>query len=94
MLTTSPLFQMNTIIPMRWDDATAASVNSQLPAWVQQYNSTQSPIFLAEITKSTGFAASMLQSDGVHPTTQGDQVIANKVAPLIINAVKLVLSRR
>jgi lysophospholipase L1-like esterase len=36
----------------------------------------------------------MLQGDGVHPTVEGDQVIASKVAPLIINAVKLVLSRR
>jgi len=85
---------MATIIPMRWDDATAAAVNKQLPAWVQQHNTTQSPIYLADISKTTGFTTNMLQGDGIHPTTQGDQVIASRVAPLIINAVEFVLARR
>ena len=79
---------------MGWDDTTAAAVNDQLPAWVQQHNTTQSPIYLADISKTTGFTTDMLQGDGVHPTTQGDQVIASHVAPLIINAVKFVLARQ
>jgi len=84
--------QFDEIIPMRWDDATAAQVNNQIPAWVQQHNSTESPIYLVDTTR--GFEKSMLQGDGVHPNTQGDQVIADRVAPLIIEAVNLVLARR
>ncbi|SPN99255.1 related to acetylxylan esterase [Cephalotrichum gorgonifer] len=78
---------MSTIIPMRWDDATAAAVNKQLPAWVQQHNTTQSPIYFADISRTTGFTTDMLQGDGVHPTIQGDQIISNHLAPLIIEAV-------
>ena len=82
---------MDSIIPMGWDDATAAAVNSQLPQWVQQHNTTESPIYFADISTTTGFTKDMLQGDGVHPTTEGDQVIASHVAPLIINAVNLSL---
>lgn len=83
---------MATIIPMRWDDATAAAVNSQIPAWVEQHNTTESPIYLADISATTGFTSGMLQGDGVHPTTEGDQVIASQIAPLIITAVESVLA--
>lgn len=79
---------------MGWDDATAAAVNSQLPGWVEQHNTAESPIYLADISKTTGFTSGMLQGDGVHPTIEGDQVIASHLAPLIINAVESVSTKR
>lgn len=76
------------MIPTSWSDTTIESVNTQIPSWVSQHTTAQSPITIADCSRAAGFTNAMLRSDGVHPNTQGDQFIASKVGPALIAALQ------
>jgi len=65
-------------------------LNAAIPAWVTKMNSTDSPIVIADCYQ--GFPTSDLR-DGVHPNLAGDQIIASRVGPLLLNYVKQSLGK-
>ncbi|KAK0387522.1 hypothetical protein NLU13_3768 [Sarocladium strictum] len=76
------------LIPTSWSDATIESLNTAIPSWVQQHTTAQSPIVIADCSRANGYTNAMLEGDGVHPNSQGDQFIAQQVGPKIIQFVK------
>lgn len=79
--------QVAQIIPCSIGSYTTAinALNSAIPSWAAGLNTTQSPIWVVD--QNTGFTSSDLR-DGVHPNTSGDQKMANKWYPALINAFK------
>lgn len=75
---------MDLVIPLAFDDSGIVALNAAIPAWAQGLNSTESPIVIADC--NTGFSTSMLR-DGVHPNAQGDQLIASRIGPLLLNYI-------
>ncbi len=73
------------MIPLPFSPAGINAINEQIPTWAAGLNSTDSPIAIADC--NTGFPSSDLR-DGVHPNAAGDQIIASKVGPLLIDFVK------
>jgi len=61
------------------------AINNAIPSWAAGLNSTESPIFIADCY--TGYQMSDLR-DGVHPNLNGDQFIAARVGPLLLDAVR------
>ncbi|KAK4234905.1 carbohydrate esterase [Achaetomium macrosporum] len=61
------------------------ALNARIPDWARGLNSTDSPIVIADCY--TGFSTSYLR-DGVHPSLDGDKVIASRVGPLLLDYVK------
>ena len=82
--------QVDKIIPTNWSDKTIEAINTAIPGWAQQANTTESPILIADCSRAAGFTNAMLRSDGVHPNDLGDQFIAKAVGPKLIQAIKLV----
>ncbi|KAI9150026.1 putative Carbohydrate Esterase Family 3 [Paramyrothecium foliicola] len=76
------------IIPTSWSDATIESVNSAIPGWAQQRSTSQSPIVVADCSRAAGFTNSMLETDGIHPNSQGDQFLAQQIGPKLIQFIK------
>ncbi|KAK3215970.1 hypothetical protein GRF29_8g1693499 [Pseudopithomyces chartarum] len=76
------------LIPTSWSDATVESINTQIPNWVSQHTTAQSPITIADCSRAAGYTNAMLRGDGVHPNDQGDQFIASKVGPALIKALQ------
>lgn len=72
------------VIPLSFSNDAITSLNAAIPAWAKGLNSTDSPIVIADC--NTGFSTSMLR-DGVHPNAQGDDVIASRVGPLLLDYV-------
>lgn len=75
------------MIPTSWSDSTIEGVNTAIPNWVQSHNTSQSPVTYADCSRAAGFTNAMLRSDGVHPNSQGDQFIASKVGPKLIQFI-------
>lgn len=76
------------MIPTSWSDATIESANSQIPAWATAHSTAQSTVVVADCSRAAGFTNAMLRQDGVHPNSQGDQFIASKVGPVLIQQIK------
>ena len=55
---------------------------------MSSHTTTQSPIVIADCSRANGFTNAMLQGDGVHPNSQGDQFIAKQVGPKLIDFLK------
>nr|UMZ45335.1 hypothetical protein [Paramyrothecium sp.] len=75
------------LIPASINDANIDSLNNAIPGWAQQRSTTQSPIVVADCSKAAGFTLAMLE-DGIHPNSQGDQLIASQVGPKLIQFIK------
>lgn len=82
--------QVDKLIPTRYNDATIESLNSAIPGWVQQRTTAQSPIVVADCSRAAGFTDAMFE-DALHPNLQGDQFMAGKIGPPLIQFVKDVL---
>jgi hypothetical protein len=80
--------KIDKLIPTSWSDATVEAVNSAIPGWVQQRSTAQSPIVIADCSRAAGYTNAMLEGDGVHPNGQGDQFLAGKIGPLLIQFIK------
>lgn len=66
------------------------ALNDAIPAWAEGLNSTESPIFVADVY---GFPyPSTDLRDGVHPNDAGDEIIAQVIAPLMMSVVQESLS--
>jgi len=64
------------------------AVNTAIPGWVQQRNTAQSPIIIADCSRAAGFTNAMLRSDGVHPNDLGDQFLAKQIGPKLVQVIK------
>ena len=76
---------IDTVIPLSFGQAGITAINNQIPAWAAQQNKTGSPIYVLDV--ANGYPASA-NRDGVHPGAQGDQIIASKLSPLLIQLIK------
>lgn len=81
------------MIPLSFNGGSIDSLNARIPEWATGLNTTESPIWIADCSASAGFTTGMLR-DGVHPNDQGDQLIAQKVGPLVVQAVQDVIAAR
>ncbi|KAG9253642.1 SGNH hydrolase-type esterase domain-containing protein [Emericellopsis atlantica] len=80
---------LDKLIPTSWSDQTIEALNNAIPGWVQQKTTNASPIVIADCSRAAGFTNSMLNpADGVHPNNQGDQFIASKVGPQLIQLIR------
>jgi hypothetical protein len=79
--------QIDKLIPTSWSDATVEGVNTAIPGWVQAHSTSQSPVVIADCSRAAGFTNAMLESDGVHPNSQGDQFIAKQIGPKLIQLI-------
>lgn len=61
------------------------AVNAALPAWVDEATRSWSPVTLAPLAQE--FDADEHTTDGVHPTAQGERVLAQAWLPVIADAV-------
>ncbi|KAK0732470.1 SGNH hydrolase-type esterase domain-containing protein [Apiosordaria backusii] len=75
------------LIPTSWSDATIEAVNNAIPGWVQTHTTSQSPIVIADCSRAAGFTNNMLEGDGVHPNSQGDQFLARQIGPKLIQFI-------
>ncbi|KAI9170779.1 putative Carbohydrate Esterase Family 3 [Paramyrothecium foliicola] len=75
------------LIPASFNDASIDSLNNAIPGWVQQRSTTESPIIVADCSKAAGFTLAMLE-DGIHPNSQGDQLIASQIGPKLVQFIK------
>jgi hypothetical protein len=76
------------MVPTSWSDVTIEAVNSAIPGWASQHSTAQSPITVADCSRANGYTNAMLEGDGVHPNSAGDQFIAQQVGPKLIQAIK------
>ncbi|KAK3389202.1 SGNH hydrolase-type esterase domain-containing protein [Podospora didyma] len=76
------------LIPTSWSDKTVEAVNTAIPGWAAQHNTSQSPVTVADCSRAGGMTNAMLRSDGVHPNDQGDQFIAKQLSPVLIRVIK------
>ncbi|KLU92953.1 cellulose-binding protein [Magnaporthiopsis poae ATCC 64411] len=76
---------IDTVIPLSFGQAGITAINNQIPTWAAQQNKTDSPIYVLDV--ANGYPASA-NRDGVHPNAQGDQIIASKLSPLLIQLIK------
>ncbi|KAK4642868.1 hypothetical protein QC761_401290 [Podospora bellae-mahoneyi] len=61
------------------------ALNARIPAWAAGLNTTESPIVIADC--NTGYKTSDLR-DGVHPSIAGDQFLATKIGPPLLNYIR------
>lgn len=79
---------MNNIIPTQWSDKTIEAANTQIPAFVKEHNTSESPITIADVSRAAGYTNAVLQGDKVHPNGQGDQFIAKQLGPVLIKVIQ------
>lgn len=75
------------------NQAAVDALNARIPGWAQSLSTDESPIYVADCSTNAGFTTGML-SDGIHPNDQGDQLIAQQVGPLVIQAIEQVIASR
>ena len=66
--------------------AEVKALNALIPAWVKKSQNSNSPISTADCSAEAGYQDSF-NKDGVHPNSQGDEFIASKIAPRLINYI-------
>ncbi|KAK4244767.1 carbohydrate esterase [Corynascus novoguineensis] len=72
------------VIPLPFSNGPIQSINARIPDWAAGLSTEESPIVIADCYQ--GFTNSMLR-DGVHPNLQGDELIASRVGPLLLDYV-------
>lgn len=80
--------KINKIIPTQWSDKTIEAVNTEIPGWVKEHTTTDSPITIADVSRAAGFTNDMLRGDKVHPNDKGDQFIAKQLGPVLIKVIQ------
>jgi lysophospholipase L1-like esterase len=75
------------LIPTSWSDPTIEALNNAIPGWVEQRTTAESPVVIADCSRGAGFTNAMLQDDGVHPNSQGDQFLAEQIGPKLIQLI-------
>lgn len=75
------------MIPTNYDDQLIESYNSAIPGWAQQRTTSQSPIVVADCSRAAGYTNAMFE-DSLHPNALGDQFIASKVGPPLIQFIR------
>jgi lysophospholipase L1-like esterase len=76
--------QIAQIIPATFDNDQINALNNAIPAFVQSKNSTTSPIWI--VNQNSGFTTTDLR-DPVHPNASGDQKMAAKWYPALVQAL-------
>lgn len=84
ILTSSFSHQVDLVIPLPFSNGPIQSINARIPDWAAGLSTEESPIVIADCYE--GFTNSMLR-DGVHPNLQGDELIASRVGPLLLDYV-------
>lgn len=68
-------------------------LNHEIPLWVEQKDSADSPITIADCSTEAGYILDM-NSDGTHPNESGDRLIANQIGPPLVTYVKDIIAER
>lgn len=69
------------------------TLNHEIPLWVEQNSSDDSPITVADCSMEVGYKIDM-NSDGTHPNEAGDRLIANQIGPHLVRYVKDTIAER
>lgn len=85
-LPTFVIQQVDTVIPLPLNNQPIVSLNQAIPAWAEGLNSTESPIYVADVYNYP-YPQSDLR-DGVHPNDAGDVIIADVVGPLLLSVIQ------
>ncbi|KAF2744835.1 carbohydrate esterase family 3 protein [Sporormia fimetaria CBS 119925] len=80
------------IIPIPSADQAVRDLNSAIPAWAAQKNSTMSPIWVVD--QWSGFDAGKDLYDGLHPSESGDEKIAERFYPAMVHAIRDIQGNR
>lgn len=86
-------WQVDLVIPLVSNNGAIDAINARIPGWADGLSTAESPIYIADCSTNAGFTFEML-SDGIHPNDMGDQLIAQQVGPLVIQAVEEVIAGR
>lgn len=79
---------------MASDPSGIEALNEQIPSWVEEKSSEDSPIAIADCSTKAGYTFGM-NSDGTHPNETGDRLISAQIGPLLLRYVKdLIFERR
>lgn len=81
---------VDTVIPLPMNNQPIVALNDAIPAWAEGLNSTESPIFVADVYNFP-YPSTDLR-DGVHPNDAGDEIIAQVISPLMMAVVQESLS--
>lgn len=73
------------LIPLSYAQDKVNALNNAIPGWVSSQTTSQSPIVIADC--HTGYTLSMLR-DGIHPNAAGDQLMASRIHPVMLNLIK------
>ena len=68
------------------DNQPIVALNQAIPAWAEGLNTTESPIFVADVYNYP-YPSTDLR-DGVHPNDAGDVIIADVVGPLLLSVIQ------
>jgi lysophospholipase L1-like esterase len=77
---------VDTVIPLPMNNQPIVNLNTAIPSWATGLNSTQSPIYVADVYNAP-YPPTALR-DGVHPNNDGDNIIARIVGPLLLNVIR------
>lgn len=85
--------QIDQLIPLASDPSGIEALNEQIPLWVGEKSSGESPITIADCSTNAGYTISM-NSDGTHPNEAGDWLISAQVGPPLVRYVKDIIAER
>lgn len=81
------LVQIDKVIPLSFNNNPINAINTAILSWLEEHNTTESPIVIADCSTQAGFTTGMLR-DGVHPNAAGDQLMAKQIGPLLLKYVQ------
>jgi lysophospholipase L1-like esterase len=81
------MLKVDKVIPLSVYSTQIQAINTAIPAWRAERNTAESPIVVADCSSEAGYTLAM-HRDGIHPNAQGDQFMAKKIGPLLIEFVK------
>ena len=73
------------VIPLSFSQSGINAINNAIPSWATAQNRTESPIFVVDTASNYPANANR---DGVHPNAQGDQIIASRLSPVLVELIK------
>lgn len=78
--------QVDALIPLVANQALVDEINGKLEVWKQGLDTAESPIVILDLSVGAGFSPDFLY-DGIHPNDAGDQFIASKMGPMVIDII-------
>ena len=87
MLLTNVGPKVDKILPLSVYSTQIRAINTAIPTWVTEMNTTESPIIIADCSSEAGYTSAM-HRDGIHPNAQGDQFMAKQIGPPLIQFIK------